>query len=130
MKIISVIERLLIYFNVKTQRELAEQLGVSVTTLSNWKSRNTIDYELLFTKCENINFDWLFMGRGEMFPGIYNKIDAVADGPPLEYSSYKDLLRAKDVIITTQERYINHLESELEKHHEEPDKTGQKRKAG
>ena len=66
MKIISIIERLFIYFQVDNNKQLAEKLGVSNTVLSNWKARNTIDYELLFTKCENINFNWLIKGNGQM----------------------------------------------------------------
>ncbi len=41
----------------------ANLLGVSKSTLSNWKKRNSIDYELLFSVCEQIDFNWLLTGE-------------------------------------------------------------------
>lgn len=35
-------------------------------TLSNWRSRNSIDWNLLFSFCEQLNIDWLVTGKGEM----------------------------------------------------------------
>lgn len=69
MKTIFILDRLMLYFQVDTQAQLAVKLGISTTTLSNWKARNTIDYPLIFTKCESINADWLIHGRGEMLVG-------------------------------------------------------------
>lgn len=69
MKTIFILDRLMLYFQVDTQAQLAVKLGISTTTLSNWKARNTIDYPLIFTKCESINADWLIHGRGEMLIG-------------------------------------------------------------
>lgn len=47
-----------------TDVELATFLGISKSTLSNWYSRNSIDYDLVFSKCEHINKDWLISGKG------------------------------------------------------------------
>lgn len=38
--------------NFNTDKELADFLGISKSTLSNWYTRNSIDYDLLFSKCE------------------------------------------------------------------------------
>lgn len=47
--------------------QFAEKLGIARTTLSSWKARNTFDPELVFSKCENINAEWLLNGgEGEM----------------------------------------------------------------
>lgn len=42
--------------------ELADFLGVTKATLSGWKVRNSVDFDKLFTKCqeESISLDWLF----------------------------------------------------------------------
>lgn len=61
-----VIERLKIALNLSSDNALAETLGVSKATLSNWKSRNSIDIPLLFSKCEHISVDWLLTGNGAM----------------------------------------------------------------
>lgn len=47
--------------------ELAQFLGISRGTLSNWKARNSLDFELLFSKCEHESLHWLITGEGEMF---------------------------------------------------------------
>ncbi len=44
----------------------ATYLGVAPSTISSWLSRNTIDYDLIFAKCENISPEWLLTGEGEM----------------------------------------------------------------
>ncbi|GHV13545.1 transcriptional regulator [Bacteroidia bacterium] len=49
-----------------SDKELADFLGISKSTLSNWYKRNSIDYDLLFSKCEQIDKNWLLTGQGEM----------------------------------------------------------------
>lgn len=51
----------------KTSKELASYLGVNSSTVSAWKKRNSVDYDLLFTKCKSLSKDWLLTGEGEMF---------------------------------------------------------------
>lgn len=54
-------------YNLKNDAELARHLDVLATRISNWVSRNTIDYDLMFTKCKDLNFDWLLTGLGEKY---------------------------------------------------------------
>mgnify|MGYP004626419595 CR=1 FL=1 len=61
-----VLNRLKEAYNIRKDTELAALLGVSKSTLSNWSSRNTIDYDKVFSLCEHINIDWLLTGRGTM----------------------------------------------------------------
>ena len=44
----------------------AKQIGVAPSTISSWFARDTMDYDLLSAKCENISPEWLLTGRGEM----------------------------------------------------------------
>ena len=44
--------------------QLAGFFGVNKSTISNWRKRNTIDWSLLFSKCEHISKDWLLDGKG------------------------------------------------------------------
>lgn len=131
MKINLVIERLKVFFNVDTNAALAQKLGVSATTLSNWKNRNTIDYELLFTKCEGANFNWLFLGEGNMtIP--YN---LVHESPPgygnIQFNDQERIISSQQDTIEVQRRYIQCLEKDIAKLREErePVEDGQKRKA-
>ncbi len=55
------------YYNFKSNLVFANFLGIKANTLSNWHSRNSIDYELIISKCVGINGHWLLTGEGEMF---------------------------------------------------------------
>ncbi len=62
-----VIDRLKMALKVKTDTELAKHLGVNQSTISVWKTRKSINWDLIITKCKDINIDWLLTGEGEMF---------------------------------------------------------------
>lgn len=57
------------YLNIKSDSDFARFLDVSPQVISNWRSRNTFDIELIYTKCLNINPEWLLTGNGEMLKG-------------------------------------------------------------
>ncbi|ATC39626.1 LexA family transcriptional regulator [Elizabethkingia anophelis] len=73
------------YLGFKTDSDFADFLGIKQNTLSNWKSRNTIDYELIITKCDEINANWLLTGEGEMLKKnmLLMKTTEPSDGLPL-----------------------------------------------
>jgi phage repressor protein C with HTH and peptisase S24 domain len=54
------------YLTFKKNSDLAVFLGVTPQAVSNWYSRNTFDAELIYTKCEFVNPDWLLTGKGPM----------------------------------------------------------------
>ena len=54
------------YLNLKSDTELANFLGIKPQVLSNWRARNTFDTELIYTKCVDIDANWLLTGEGEM----------------------------------------------------------------
>ena len=64
--IIDILERAKKCNNCKSDAELARFLGISRSTLSNWRARGSVDYNLLFSKYEQVNIDWLITGRGTM----------------------------------------------------------------
>lgn len=64
---IEILDTLKKYYGFTSNAEFARHLEVSPQVLSNWYSRDTFDYEVLFNKNEGINADWLFTGEGEMF---------------------------------------------------------------
>ena len=61
-----ILDRIKLVAESSTDAGLARFLGISPATLSNWKSRGSIDYDLVFSKCEHVDFDWLLTGRGDM----------------------------------------------------------------
>lgn len=51
--------------NFKNDSELAEYLGVSRATVSNWCARNSINLRLLLNKLGNtVDYNWLLLGKG------------------------------------------------------------------
>lgn len=61
-----IINELKKYLNIKTDTKFAEFLGIKQNTISSWKLRNSLDYDLIISKCDNINANWLITGKGEM----------------------------------------------------------------
>lgn len=61
---ISVLNRLKSLLNIKTDADLAEFLNVKANTISTWKSRNSVDYQLIISVCElyEIDLNFLFLG--------------------------------------------------------------------
>lgn len=63
---IDIINRLKLVINASSDTDLANVLGVGKSTISNWRNRQSIDYDLVFSFCEHINLDWLLTGEGDM----------------------------------------------------------------
>lgn len=55
------------HYQYASDNEFAKFLGIAATTLSSWKSRNNIDYDLVYSKCVGVNANWLLTGQGPMF---------------------------------------------------------------
>lgn len=59
-----IVKRAKLVMGFKTDVELATFLGISRSTLSNWCSRNSIDYPLLLEKLKEVDYNWLLTGKG------------------------------------------------------------------
>ena len=51
------------YYNIKKDADFARFPGISPQLLSNWHARNTLDVALLYTKCLDLNPEWLLTGN-------------------------------------------------------------------
>lgn len=51
--------------------DFAKFLGISPQVLYNWKARNTFDTELIYSKCIDINPEWLLTGNGNMVKNAF-----------------------------------------------------------
>lgn len=60
---IDFLNRLKSILKIDRDTALAEFLGVKQNTISGWKSRNTVDYDLIMTKCESLDWNYLLFGR-------------------------------------------------------------------
>ncbi len=64
-----IMDRLKLFFNVNSDRKVAEKLGINYNTIKTWSNRGKIPLEKILSRLQNetINIDWLLTGRGEMF---------------------------------------------------------------
>ncbi|MEQ8578189.1 MAG: S24 family peptidase [Balneola sp.] len=60
----NILRRLKTELNLSTDTQLADLLGKVPSTLSTWKKRNSLDYELVLALCEKygMNYSWIFHG--------------------------------------------------------------------
>lgn len=86
-----ILGRLKQFYGFTTNKELADFLGVANNTITNQIRRNTIDYELIFSKCEDIDINWLLS-------------DENAKHEPLQISDIKWDAKNFDEITTSYRR--------------------------
>lgn len=60
-----ILDRIKRLYGIKSNRDLATFFGVSPQTISNWYLRNTIDYDLVLSKCKGVSLDLLIWGATE-----------------------------------------------------------------
>lgn len=73
-------------YDLYTDKQLCEFLGIKQTTLSSWRSRNSADLELIIAKCNDIDLNWLF--RGEKQPK--ESVDMLNESDQPHYNSKSD----------------------------------------
>ena len=88
----------------------AKLIGVAPSTISSWLSRDTLDYDLLFAKCENISSEWLLTGRGEMINIQTSTFNNQTTLPKKEGTGIEDKLLA---IIADKDTTIREMAEEI-----------------
>jgi hypothetical protein len=58
-----VLDRLKHSLNFKSDTDLAIYLGISQPLISAWRARNSMDIDIIITKCCNIDLNWLLLGH-------------------------------------------------------------------
>lgn len=105
-----IINKIKEYYNFKSDSEFARHLEISSQVLSNWKSRNTFDPALIYTKCLDINAEWLLTGKGEMLKSTYKSVDMVNEVQAMYAKEEKTIealksdISYKNIIIAGLER--------------------------
>ncbi len=112
--IISIIERLRVYYEVDTDTSLASFLGVRQNTISSWRSRGAIDLELIITKCDNINLNWLFFEEGPVYRRDINSKTPNNQPNGLSNMLLKQTISEKEEKIESLNREIGKLQNQIE----------------
>lgn len=60
-----ILDKIKEFYGLKGNKALSEFLGVTKQTISNWYSRNTIDYDIVLAKCKDVDLHWLLLGSNE-----------------------------------------------------------------
>lgn len=89
-----ILNQLQVYFNFKKDTDFAEFLGISGQLLSKWKTRNTFDIDILYTKCTGVNPIFLLSGKGPIENNVLNTIK-----DPHSYED-KKLIPLYDGVVT------------------------------
>ena len=63
MNIIDILNRIKKFYNLQSDKELAEFLGIRPQVLNNWKKRNTIKIEILSERCSEMDLNYLLRGE-------------------------------------------------------------------
>jgi len=72
-----ILNRIKEYYNIKSNIDLAKFLEVAPTTISTWIARDSIDYDKIFSICEELDLNWLV--RGEYYDGQVNRDKALTN---------------------------------------------------
>lgn len=110
-----VLDRIKEYYKLKGNAELARFLGVAPNTITNWYRRKTFDIDVIYTKCVDIDMNWLLTGEGSMLSSESEKeeklpsVNQTYEGTP--YFNV-DFIGGFDIIVNDQTRnpdfYINY----------------------
>lgn len=91
----------------------AKLIGVAPSTISSWLSRDTMDYDLLFAKCERLSSEWLLTGQGDMMKQMRrgeaaHQTDNPKEGIPLiPFSAMAGALTGEMSVLEYEcERYV------------------------
>ena len=81
------------HLGFKKDTEFADFLGIKQSNLSLWYKRESINYDLIITKCKDIDANWLLTGEGQMLKE--NKKEPLNS----EKTTFKEGLNSNDVVL-------------------------------
>lgn len=111
-----ILNRLKEAYSMKYDAELAKFLGKDPSTISTWRRRNTIDYNLIFSKCHDLNANFIIHGD------LPIRRDAVEKNPDhiseqkIEYQTQNIIYKIDNLTLGADEKiallkmYLNLLE--------------------
>lgn len=105
------------YYKIKSDAIFASFLGIKPNTLANWRTRNTLDYSIVITKCVDIDANWLLTGEGDMIKKTdsYKNHSNILAEPKEPYGKQPlNTDNSKDLIIETQQKLIIALQKNIE----------------
>lgn len=65
-------------YGFKTDVQLGKKLGIKTQTISTWRARDTFDVQLIYSKCELIDGNYLLSGKGQILRSKNKQINVNA----------------------------------------------------
>lgn len=115
---------LIYHYSGGRKKDFADKLGITAQGLSTWMKREVFDNELLFSKCEFLNPEWLLSGSGQMILNENEKYLTTLKTEPEPYNKlahdkteyfFFELLERKEKEIEKLNRELGALQYKLEK---------------
>jgi len=106
--------------NITSDVDLSKILGVRTSTISTWKARNSLDYDLIFANCKGVDLNWLI--TGESLPNNSQNANSIITGGPCRNCELRDkMISQQEKIITMLEEKIENLQSNNNQAAQAPD---------
>lgn len=102
-KIISkreILNRIKKHYDIHSNADLARFLDVAPTTIASWYSRDSINYDLIFAKCEQTDLNWLIRGSSKI--PVTDNCQATYSIPTTNYQAQLRIV-AQDVLKELEE---------------------------
>lgn len=106
-----ILQKIMEFYNLKSKADVARFFEVKPQTVSTWFSRNTVDYDSIFERCTDMNYNYLFKSGEENS----------ADEPAGDYrvnetllGELKKMIGQKDDKIMELSEKVGQLKAELQ----------------
>ena len=123
INVAEVFDRIKLALSISKDADLARAFEEAPKKIGVWRHRNTVPYEELITFCRqnNLNFEWVFLGKGEMHRGEvsepilpYGTALAIGKIAPSEKLKLKLVNRLIRIIDEGDEKKIKAVEAQLD----------------
>ena len=72
------------YYGKGNKSEFARLLGTTPQVIATWIARDTMNYDLIYAKCEGLSAHWLLSGEGEMLKSTVHQSNPQQEAAPAQ----------------------------------------------
>ena len=114
------------YYGKGNKSEFARLLGTTPQVIATWIARDTMNYDLIYAKCEGLSAHWLLSGEGNMLQSTVYQSNPQQEAAPAqltgliqelmnelrqkneEIGELRERIGRADVTIESLQRELNH----------------------